>query len=117
MASFVEVFDFFRILYLLFLIRGPKYLKVIILDYFIVLYLLLTPFPNHGLEINLSNGLTISTNDLDSDSILVLMGRGLTDWLLQQNSNKNLFYPTQVVIFGQGQMKTKNLISKCTVYL
>ena len=58
------------------------------------IYLLLTPFPNHGLEVELSNGHKVSTSDVDSESILVLMGRGLTDWLLQQNSNKNVFYPT-----------------------
>ena len=58
------------------------------------IYLLLTPFPNHGLEVKLSNGQKVSTDDVDSESILVLMGRGLTDWLLQMNSNKNLFYPT-----------------------
>lgn len=33
--------------------------------------------------IKLSNGETVSTDGLGSDSILVLMGRGLTDWLLQ----------------------------------
>ena len=58
------------------------------------IYLLLTPFPNHGLEVELSNGDRVSTSNVDSESILVLMGRGLTDWLLQQNSNKKFFYPT-----------------------
>ena len=58
------------------------------------IYLLLTPFPSHGLSVQLSNGNKISTSDVDSNSILVLMGRGLTDWLLQQDQNRNGFYPT-----------------------
>jgi hypothetical protein len=57
------------------------------------IYLLLTPFPNHGLEVELSNGKKVSTNDVDSESVLVLMGRGLTDWLLQSDEN-NLYHAT-----------------------
>ena len=45
--------------------------------------MLITPFPDPSLLIKLSNGQSVSTDGLGSDSILVLMGRGLTDWLLQ----------------------------------
>ena len=57
------------------------------------IYLLLTPFPNHGLEVELSTGKKISTKNIDSNSILILMGRGLTDWLLQL-TDKIPYYAT-----------------------
>jgi hypothetical protein len=47
------------------------------------LFLLLTPFPDPSLLVKLSNGQTVDTAGLASDTVLVLMGRGLTDWLLQ----------------------------------
>ena len=55
------------------------------------LFLLLTPFPSPSLLVRLSDGHSISTNGLGSDSILVLMGRGLTDWLLQEQRTD--FFP------------------------
>merc|ERR1719367_174672 len=58
------------------------------------LYLLITPFSNHGLEIELSNGEVISTSDVDSNSIIVLFGRGLTDWMLQNSGQcRTKFFP------------------------
>ena len=58
------------------------------------LYLIITPFPDQGLKIKTSSGQEILTN-LPSDSILILMGRALTDWLLvdQPVSIKNQFFP------------------------
>jgi hypothetical protein len=47
------------------------------------IFLLITPFPDPSLLVKLSNGETVPTDKLTSDSVLVLMGRGLTDWLLQ----------------------------------
>ena len=58
------------------------------------IYLLLTPFPNHGLEVELSNGKKVSTKDVDSESVLVLMGRGLTDWLLQVDEKRSIYHAT-----------------------
>ena len=55
------------------------------------LFLLLTPFPSPSLLVRLSDGQSISTNGLGTDSILVLIGRGLTDWLLQEQQTD--FFP------------------------
>ena len=58
------------------------------------LYLLITPFSNHGLQIELSNGEVVSTSDVDSDSIIILFGRGLTDWMLQDSDQcRTNFFP------------------------
>lgn len=48
------------------------------------MFLLITPFPGHGLQVKLSDGTKISTQ-YQEDTVLVLMGRGLTDWLLQND--------------------------------
>ena len=45
------------------------------------IYLIITPFPHQGLKLKTSTGQEIQTN-LPSNSVLVLMGRALTDWLL-----------------------------------
>jgi hypothetical protein len=50
------------------------------------LFLLLTPFPSPSLLVKLSNGATVDTAGLASDTVLVLVGRGLTDWLLQRKT-------------------------------
>ena len=80
------------------------------------IYLLLTPFPNHGLEVKLSNGQKVSTNDIDSESILVLMGRGLTDWLLQL-SDKGLCYatPHAVPSLGGSDISTRSVYARMKV--
>jgi hypothetical protein len=56
------------------------------------LFLLLTPFPSPSLTVRLSDGSSVSTNGLGTDSVLVLMGRGLTEWLLQ-NEQQTDFHP------------------------
>ena len=57
------------------------------------LYLIITPFPGHGMNVELSDGKTISTSHVASDSALVLIGRGLSDWLLTPKiSSKKHFY-------------------------
>ena len=73
------------------------------------IYLLLTPFPNHGLEVELSNGKKVSTNDVDPESVLVLMGRGLTDWLLQFNKKRSIYYPTP---HGVPSLKNSDISSR-----
>ena len=73
------------------------------------IYLLLTPFPNHGLEVELSNGKKVSTKDVDSESVLVLMGRGLTDWLLQFNEKRSIYFPTP---HGVPSLKNSNISSR-----
>jgi hypothetical protein len=56
------------------------------------LFLLLTPFPSPSLLVRLSNGESVDTDGLPADSVLVLMGRGLTEWLLQ-NEDRTEFFP------------------------
>lgn len=46
------------------------------------LYLLITPYPGQGLTFKTSLGIEMNTSNLGLDSLVVLMGRGLTDWLL-----------------------------------
>jgi len=49
------------------------------------LFLILTPFPDVGLKVKLSNGIEVQTSEeVEPRSVLVLMGRGLTHWLLQE---------------------------------
>ena len=57
------------------------------------LFLIITPFQEHGMNVKLSDGSIVSTNNLGSDSALVLIGRGLTDWLLSPNiaSSRHIF--------------------------
>ena len=48
------------------------------------LFLMITPFPEQSLVVRTSSGQRISTADLDpSDTVLVLAGVALPDWLLQ----------------------------------
>jgi hypothetical protein len=57
------------------------------------LFLLLTPFPEHPLRLRTSSGRTVSTEHVPADSVLVLYGLGLTDWLLQNNARaRGLFH-------------------------
>ena len=69
------------------------------------IYLIITSFPGHGLKIKNSNGNEISTDKLAPNDILVLMGRGLTDWLLKDHPAKNLFHPVPHAV---GSMTGKN---------
>lgn len=48
---------------------------------------------NHGLRIKTSQGLIMDTDRVSQDSVLVLFGRGVTDWLLQGSNQKRLFHP------------------------
>jgi len=57
------------------------------------LYLIITPFPGHGMNVELSDGEIVSTSHVASDSALVLLGRGLSDWLLSSSiSSKKHFF-------------------------
>merc|ERR1719367_2799729 len=56
------------------------------------LYLMITPFPGHGLKIKTSANTIINTDSIKPDSILVLMGRALTDWLLVNHENRDNFH-------------------------
>jgi len=59
------------------------------------LFLILTPFPGHGLRVKTSNNKVVSLDDLELDSAIVLFGRGVTEWLLQDDDEtKQMFYAT-----------------------
>ena len=53
------------------------------------LYLIITSFPGHGLKLKNSDGNEMETDNLAANDILVLMGRGLTDWLLTEGLREN----------------------------
>ena len=52
------------------------------------IYLIITPFEGHALKLKLSNNKVVSTEGLEKDSVIVLFGRGLTEWLLQNDVQK-----------------------------
>ncbi len=61
------------------------------------LFLLLTHFPEHPLQVRTSDGRngSVAVED-DSGSVLVLFGRGMTEWLLQDEEEKEVrdqFFP------------------------
>ena len=57
------------------------------------LYLILTPFPGHGLRIKTSDNKVVSLDNLELGSAIVLFGRGVTEWLLQEDDEtKQMFY-------------------------
>merc|ERR1712223_1309760 len=57
------------------------------------LYLILTPFPGHGLRVKTSNNKVVSLDDLELGSAIVLFGRGVTEWLLQNDPDTmKMFY-------------------------
>jgi len=68
------------------------------------LFLILTPFPDTGLMIRMGDGSEIQTsNQIGPRSVLVLMGRGLTQWLLQEGGypeSKTNFKPAEHAVPG-----------------
>lgn len=58
------------------------------------LFLLITPFPGHGLQLQLSDGSVLKTDELRSQDVLVLFGLAMTQWMLQGDKKADLFYPT-----------------------
>ena len=80
------------------------------------IYLLLTPFPHHGLEVQLSDGERLSTTDISSDSLIVLMGRGLTDWLLQLSKEKPYFAtPHAVPSLAESHISSRSVYARMKV--
>merc|ERR1712038_17887 len=60
------------------------------------IFLMITPFPEQSLVVRTSTGRKISTADLDpSNTVLVLMGVAMPNWLLQGDSAavRNQFHP------------------------
>jgi hypothetical protein len=81
------------------------------------LYLILTPFPNHGLQIKTSTGSIVNTDNLDSNSVLVLMGRGLADWLLQNKPvEQALFHPVPHAVGAlKDNLKTRSIYARMKI--
>ena len=74
------------------------------------MFLVITPFKSLGLKVKLSDGTVIQTSDaIEDDSVLVLFGLGLSDWLLQGSSKVDQFYPVPHAVES---MKSKGLISR-----
>ena len=56
------------------------------------------------MKIKLSNGVVIDTDDVKADSILVLIGRGLTDWLLHDKDRSKEFHAAPHAVEALGSM-------------
>lgn len=56
------------------------------------LLLMLTSFDKHPLRIKDKKGEEVSTADVGDDGMLILVARGLTDWLLQGTPSSSKFY-------------------------
>lgn len=61
------------------------------------MFLIITSFDNPSLEVKLRNGEKVTTGEVGSDFVIVLMGRGLTEWLLPQGQVKE----TLTIMFQQ----------------
>ena len=78
------------------------------------LYLIITSFPEHGLRLKDSDGNEIATDDLNPNDILVLMGRGLTDWLLKDHPAKTLFHPVPHAV-GSMTRKDRSILARMKI--
>ncbi len=87
------------------------------------LYLIITAFPDHGLLVKPSGidgpGSVLETDSLDMGSIIVLMGRGLTDWLFQDDiiKAKKMFHPVPhaVPALGSSGFKARSVYARMKV--
>merc|ERR1719322_524760 len=82
------------------------------------LYLIITPFPGHGMDVKISNGNTISTSHIGYDSAFVLIGRGLTDWLLSTNialDNHIFSAPHSVPTLVGSQFETRTVYARMKI--
>ena len=82
------------------------------------LFLIITPFQGHGMNVKLSDGNIVSTSKVGSDSALVLMGRGLTDWLLSPNiaSSRHIFaVPHSVPTLKATELESRTVYARMKV--
>ena len=82
------------------------------------LFLIITPFPEHGMNVKLSNGMTVSTSNVALDSALVLIGRGLTDWLLPDTISENRHFfpvPHSVPTLSGSKFDTRTVYARMKV--
>ena len=81
------------------------------------LFLLITHFPEHPLQIMLSSGRNATANS-DLGSVLVLVGRGLTDWMLQgQDAIRDMFFsvPHAVPSMNLGKLSYRTVYARMKV--
>lgn len=78
------------------------------------LFLLLTPFPGHGLKIKTSTGVILDTDNIPTDCILVLMGRGLTDWLLNEDK-RTLFHAVPHAVESKSRIHSRSVFARMKV--
>lgn len=76
-------------------------------------FLLLTPFQGHGLKIKTSTGTIVDTDHIPTDSVLVLMGRGLTDWLLKDKSIS--FHAVPHAVESRPNMHSRSVFARMKV--
>jgi len=82
------------------------------------LFLIITPFPSHGMSVQISNGKTVSTSHVGLDSALVLIGRGLTEWLMSTNiAEKRHFFavPHSVPTLEGSKVETRTVYARMKV--
>ena len=82
------------------------------------LFLIITPFPGHGMNVKISNGITVSTSHVRLDSALVLIGRGLTDWLMSENiaEKRHVFaIPHSVPTLEGSNIETRTVYARMKV--
>jgi len=78
------------------------------------LILYLTPFSSHSLLIKDKNGNAIETHQLEINSIIVLLGSGLSDWLLEGVKPK-LHAPFHGVLSLPDSLKTRTTMARMKV--
>ena len=73
------------------------------------LYLMVSPFSNHGIDVQMSDGEIVSTSNIRGTSIIILFGRGLTEWMLQSSSkDRKMFFPAPHAVPTFGSTHTLN---------
>ena len=80
------------------------------------IFLLITPFPNHGMSLKMSDESVISTDDVDRGSIIVLFGLGLTDWLLQNDKiAASEFHPVPHAVPALRTLRHRSVFARMVV--
>jgi hypothetical protein len=81
------------------------------------LFLLITPFAEQSLVIKTSSGARVSTSDLDpADSVLVLSGVALSEWLLQtEDPARSKFFPVPHSVPHVGTSTSRTVFARMAV--
>ena len=79
-------------------------------------FLLITPFPGHGMSVELSDGSVASTGGVGRGSVLVLVGLGLTDWLLQGDAAAAAaFHPVPHAVPAMRALRHRSVFARMVV--